>query len=74
MHEESFVKAIQYLEFGYVIQSSLSDIRIKKINNNYYYCFEVHPNNYSEWKFCDDNQELFRIGEIKNAWYISKDD
>lgn len=68
MHEENFAKAVQYLELGYVIQSVFSDIKIKKVENNYYYCFSYHKN--AEWRVCNDNEELFKIGEIKNNWHI----
>jgi hypothetical protein len=70
MNGENFVKAVQYLEAGYIIQSSLSDIKIKKIQNNYYYSFEER----TEWKLCEDNYHLFRTGEIKNTWYIFAND
>ena len=68
MNEVNFAKAVQYLELGYIIQSTLSDIKIKKMQNNYYYSFLERP----EWVLCIDNEQLFRIGEIKNTWYIHR--
>lgn len=70
MNEEEFIKAIRYLELGYVIQSSFSDTTIKKEDGNYYSCFEICNGKYSNWILCQDDSQLFRVAEIKNTWYI----